>query len=1023
MLLLTLLALPMAVVAFRHLQMKPVRRWTAILARTLLLAVLSAVLAGATIIRPTKNTTVIGLIDVSGSVRDFVHLDVLPPEGYGDTTIEYLRWWFRTATEDRRPDDRFGLIVFDGTTYAVATPTAGNYNDEQLDIRLADGTDLEGAIKLALAMMPPDTTGRIVLASDGNETTGDATRAALQAAGGRSAAEADGETESVGIPIDVIPLPYEVRNEVIVEGVDAPPTAAQGATVTLRVTLSATDASSGLLHVEEGGETIDINGEARGTARRVDLAPGRNVILVDTPLPSRLIHRFKAYYQPLEEGTDTLVGNNQGEAFTVTPGKGSVLIVDNEEAPTGETLERALTRLDIETTRMLSSEVPQSLLAYQAYDLVLLNNVPSEQVGRPLQEMLVDYVRILGGGLVMIGGQDSFGAGGWIGSPLADILPVKLELPEQLIVPSAAVVIVLDNSGSMARTAFGTLKTKQEIANEGAATAIETLDPRDLFSVIAFNDSYYTVVPLVPRDQASNAGSLIRSIAPGGGTDLYPALDEAHRRLRAVEADVKHIIVLSDGQSEGAPFGELARRVSEDGISVSTIGVGDEVDEDTLRLIATEGGGVYYYAYNPRIIPKLFLRDIRIVRKPMIREIPFEPIVLPTGSPLVAGLPAPPPTLGGLVLTQARADDTAILAAVHPDGSPVLAHWAVESGQVAAFTSSAEQRWAQSWIRSAAYSTMWGQIARLIARPTASRDSELITEVVDGRLRIRLSAADRTGEPIDLLSVPGTVYRPNGERIPVTLRQTGPGTYESSIPAEDSGNYVVALTPRKGAKRLAPVIGGVSRPLGPEYGRMRSDVSLLRRIAETTGGELLDLEDPGAAALYDPARQREIKARLPIWMNLIWWSLGLMLLDVATRRIAWDRYVSRAAAAEFVQRATESVRSRSEEVSATLGSLKTKTEQSEADRRELTSGVAKLKGDGGKMRVPPPRRGSPAPDEAEQRRSVRDALASLQGKPSAPPPPPDDSDDESPDATDTTSGLLAAKRRARDRYRDPNDDA
>ncbi len=1022
MLLLALLALPLALLAWRSLHMRTVRKATIVAARFAVLVVISMMLAGASVERQTERMTVIALVDVSGSVRDFVRTPEVPVEGYGRSTTDYLRWWFREASKGRRPDDRFGMIAFDGSTFTVAVPTTGDYPDSQLDINVVDGTNIEQALRLARALFPPDTANRLVLASDGNETTGNFLVALRETAGGELTAGADDDGPR-SIPLDVLPLSFRVEREVVVEAVDVPPSAPAGSAITMRVTLLATDPTAGLLQVSADGRLLDLNGQRSGTGKPVQLQAGKNVELITIPLSERVIHRFEAYFQPTSNSADRLVGNNRGEAVTVSPGEGRVLIVDNQDDPTGELLERTLQRMNIDVERIVAAQLPYDLLSYQAYDLVLLNNVPAEQVLPPLQKLLSEYVTNLGGGLVMIGGVDSFGAGGWNDTHLEPILPVKLDLPEQLIIPSAAVAFVLDSSGSMARTVFGTSQSQQEVANEGAALAIQTLDRQDLVTVIAFDNAPHRVVPLSRNDDPQATMDLVRSIAPGGGTNLYPAMLQAYEALRDAEAQIKHVIVLSDGRSMPGPFADLAQRMFDEDITVSAIAVGDEADDATLEAVASAGGGQFYRVYQPQTLPRVFVREVRIVRKPLVREGRFDPVLLPSGSPITLNLSEAPP-LGGLVLTQPREEEKITLAAVDPEGMPVLAHWNVELGRVAAFTSSADPEWAGAWIRSPAYAELWGAIARVIARPAASQNSELTTQFEGNTLRVRLDAANREGEPLDLLTVPGSLYTPSGERVEIMLDQTGPGTYETVAPAAEAGNYVIALAPRKGSSPLPPVVAGAGRSTGPEYASLEADLALLQRAAELTGGRLLDLQRPEEADLYADSLRRPVEARQPIWLTLAWWCLPLLLLDVATRRIAWDRYVSKAAAVEFARQAAESVRSRGEEAASTLGALRTRSSKPAEDAEE--QGPPKLVGDGGKMKPVRLRReelSQPTQRTAEE----KDVRAAMEGigltrrqtqQPAAGAPARDDEEQTEQESPQTTSGLLAAKKRARARLGD-----
>src|SRR5690606_19354490 len=243
----------------------------------------------------------------------------------------------------------------------------------------------------------------------------------------------------------------------------------------------------------------------------------------------------------------------------------------------------------------------------------------------------------------------------------------------------------------------------------------------DLISVIVFNTTTDVLVPLRPNTDPNATAERILSISPGGGTVLGPALQEAHNQLKDVRAAVKHVIVLSDGRSaDPASLPAIASRMKADGITISTISVGDQTDERNMAEIADRGGGRFYAVSNPTLLPRFFLKAVKIVRTPLLRNEPFNPVLLPAPSPLTAGL-GNPPALGGLVLTQRRPEPTITYAMQTPAGEPLLAHWTVELGQVAAFTSDANPAgWARDWIDWPGYRQMWTQAARTLARPSTT---------------------------------------------------------------------------------------------------------------------------------------------------------------------------------------------------------------------------------------------------------------------------------------------------------------
>jgi len=1041
-LLLVVLAVPASWVGLRwFVSMSRVRRWSAVVLRTLLIALVAGLLAGVSTVSSSDKLATIVVVDVSGSVRRFVE-PVRAGDGSVLGPIQRVRRWIERAGVSRGPDDLLGVVLFDGRAVAVASPSRGDPLERSFEVSPVEGSDLAGALRYASSLVPPDAAGRLVLVSDGNETTGDAVGAAEEIVGMMGPGS---------LRVDAVPLEYDVDNEVLVESLDTPPRSSEESTVTVRVTLRALSATRGVLRLTREGRELDINGEAPGTGRALRLEPGVHTELIETPLPKGRLHRFEAVFEPESVGErgggrtligDTHQANNRAESFTLTPGRGSVLLVDGvgggARDGAGATLVRALRESGASVELVAPDLVPESLLALQSYDLIILQNVAADELTERTRALLAEHVSELGGGLVMIGGEKSFGAGGWRGSALEPVLPVKLDLPERAVVPELAVVFVLDRSGSMSQHVGGSVRTKQEIANESAAMAISSLDEQDLVGVIAFDNAPTTVVPLAPNsDPRSNAARVV-SIAAGGGTNLPPALDAAASELRAVESKAKHIIVLTDGKSQGAErLPDQARRLREEGINLSAIGVGD-ADIETLNEMAGLGGGRFYHAISPHSLPRLFLRAVRVIRQPMIREIPFTPIIAQS-SPMLRGV-SDPPELGGLALTQRRDDPTVTTAMLTRLGEPVLAHWKVELGTVVAFTSDAHARWSEAWLDWPGYQRLWTNVVRVASRPPGVNDYELSVDQRDGSLRVRMEAFDREGEPLDLLDVPVTIYTPSGERVEIRLAQTAPGTYEGAAPAAASGSYITVLKPELAGTRLSPVIGGASVQQGAEFRRLESNADLLRRVVDRTGGRLLDINDAASAALFDRSGIEPRRAMNPMWRSLLVWTLVVLLLDVGTRRVAWDRLLSREFGGGLREAASQALHDRSEQAARTLhrlrggrrspdpgepaartDALSAENEAAEVSRRERErQQQARLEslrrartqvgtGDGTDAdagesgAVAKPARG------AQSRGRRGGAPASDAGKESG--------GRDSGTDNEGTSGLLAAKRRARDRFR------
>lgn len=997
---LTVVSIPLGVLGLVWFRaMIPLRRVSAVLARVVLLTLIAGSLAGARRVQESRTLATVAVVDLSQSTRVF---------GSTETDIaEAVRSYLRSATQGRTADDLLGIVAFDRRAIAISTPSRADVLSRPLEPWGQEGTDIESALRLAGTIVPPDATGRLVLFSDGNQTIGNAAQAAASL--GTSARGLN----TSGLAIDVVPITYRIEREVVLESLDAPPRASAESTITLRAVLRSTTHTVGTLQLLREGTPYPLGDSASGgTGRRVTLVPGRNVELIQVALDPGPVHRFEAVFVPdvLDDSFngDVVLANNRASGFTLTPGRGAILLVDgvSNAAPAGPgaTLARVLRDGGMDVETIAPAGFPRQMLDLQSYDLILLQNVPAEALDATQQSMLVSQVRDLGTGLVMIGGPDSFGAGGWFGTPVADILPVRLDLPDRIIVPEAAIVFVLDNSGSMAASVLGSIRSQQQIANEAAAMAVQSLDKTDLVGVLSFNESYRIVQNLGPNIDADRTASRIRSITSGGGTTLGPALRAAAQQLAKADAKLKQVIVLSDGRSSDADVLEqTASMMAAQGIRVTAIGVGDAADSRSLAAVAKAGGGAFYSVINPNLLPRIFLKAVRIVRSPLVREQPESVVIQDHGSPYVAGLGGLPP-IQGIVLTRAREDPGVVHAMNTAQGEPLLAHWNIGLGQVVAFTSDAHA-WVKPWLNTAVYRTFWLQIARTASRIREDSSSELTVLESGGVLKVTLEATDRTGRSLDLLDVPVSVFGPSGEIIEENLLQVGPGRYESALSTTQSGSYIVIAKPQQAGTRLAPLIAGATVGSGTELARLEPDEALLNTIVTSGAGRMLDLNSPTPGLLFDRANIRPHRTSSPLWPTLIAWAILVYLLDVGTRRVAWDRFVSRRFGAVLGEERRVAGESRQPQ---SIAELLASRRMSETQPARTTLGIEDA------QRV------------AAEAKRARWAARSSTLSPSAASTdkaesvkPMQDSNDHA--KQDTESGLLAAKRRALKRFEENQD--
>lgn len=848
------------------------RRLVAVVARVLVLATLAFALAGLSSVRTIDRIAVIAVIDMSRSAHVIANVSKTGT----DSVRGRIDLWLTSIDAQRRADDLVGIVAFDGRAIVVQTPNRARAGDVMLDIPAREGTNIEQAIAVALAMLPADTRARIVLFTDGNQTAGDVLDRVI--------------TDGRNIPIDVVPISYSLKNEVAVVRVDAPSFAPQGADIPVRAHIRSTHNVDGEIRAFDGDIEVDLNGEAPGAALAVSLSTGMTLVPIAVPGSERRLHELSVAFEPgIDGNADVFLENNIARALTVSPGRGRVLVVAEQIGSTQrDPLRDAIESAGFATDLVVPEAMPTGIAGYAEYDAVILDDVSANSMAADSLISVDQFVRSFGGGLIVVGGMNSFGPGGYRGTPLEHLVPVLLDIPDRIVRPDVAIVIVLDRSGSMAQSVLGSVRSQQMIANESAAIAIARLEPTDLVGVIAFDNAYSRVVPLGPNIDPLEAGRKLRKIYPNGGTNLGPALVAAMNDLDKVDAEKKHIIVLSDGRSQHEErLPDIAKRVAKAGITITSISVGDGSAAPMMREIAQATNGTFFEVIHPDRLPRVFIDAVRVERSPRVLEQRFEPQITFATSPLIAGFSSFP-GLNGLVLARDRDDPRAIVVARGPDNLPLLAEWQVELGRVVAFTSDS-RLWAKDWLTWNGYRQFWSQIVQRAGKPSQAAGLAANISSETETLVLTLEAVDESAEPLVDLLVRANVIDPNGIERVVTLTQTAPGVYETSTQADVQGAYVAAVR----AERHGQVVGTALAAQIIENERELSDTSsndaLVSRIASRTGGQVLDLSSPGMTDVFSREGLEPAQARSSLWQWLVWLALGLYLCDIATRRIAWDR--------------------------------------------------------------------------------------------------------------------------------------
>lgn len=747
--------------------------------------------------------------------------------------------FLQEALRFRRPQDRVGLVTFGGRAVPEQVP------DVVAQLRPTQRpdphhTDLAAAIRVSASLLTGQGVRRVVVLSDGADHSGEALEAAREA-------------HAAGIEVHTVPLLRPPSPELVVEQLSAPTRATPGERLTAVVHLRSTVSQPAELEVQVAGKPV--------ARRRVALRAGRQAVAI--PLvavrPGWLDVKVRA-----RAPQDGVAENNVGWAMIPVSGRVEVLY-----AGAGRVAE-LLRAQGMQVVTVSPQQLPGSAVGLSRYASVVLEDVSALDLARPQMEALRDYVRDLGGGLVVVGGPHSFGIGGYSHTPLEEVLPVSMEVQHRVALPSLALVLVLDTSGSMG--AVGSETAKVDLAKEVAQSVVDLLQDRDLIGVIQFDQAYRWLVPLVPARDREQVVAQVARLRAGGGTDLLPALRAAYEALRRVEARVKHVIVLSDGQTDPGDFERQARRMRSEGITLSAVSVGKDADLAFMRRLSSWGGGRHYHARDPYLLPQIFVTEALLSARSYVVEERFVPQRRP--GQLLRGF-GPTPPLRGYVATSAKPASRVELVSPHQD--PILASWTYGLGRAVAFTSDAVPRWSADWQSWDLFARFWSQVVRWTTR-AESLPLDVYAEVRGARLQVRVDARDATGRYLDGLRVLATVSGPRARQQGI-LQQTAPGWYEGEMELDGHGLYVVTLTAWQGTEMVGRQRVPVTLPYPPELQDAEPDATLLARVAELGGGRVLSHPQEALAPGGQVSSYREG------WPALATASLVLFLLELAARKL------------------------------------------------------------------------------------------------------------------------------------------
>ncbi len=919
------------------------RRWTALSIRLLVLLALVCAIAGLQWLLPVEGMNVFFALDRSQSV----------PSGQQEAAREYVN----RAARQMHKVDKAGVIVFGSEASIESAPNPAVDLEKIQAVVGTERTDLAAAIRLGTAAFPETGQKRLVLLTDGNENVGDAMSAVLAA-------------KPLNVTVDVVPMGVSRPNDVSVQKLQIPPKLKKGQAFDVKIFIQADQAQSATIRLYRNDQYL---GE-----QKVELAAGKNLFSFPQTLDEP---NFYSYDVRVDAPGDPLPQNNRATGFTTVRGEPRILIVSADPEQDRQ-LAAALqsSRLVIDLAGV--NKFPSTLAEMQSYDAIFISNMSAGDLGLDRQKLLESAVRDFGVGLVCVGGDQTYAAGGYRGTPLESTLPVSMELDSKKVLPSGAVVLIMHgmefNNGN-------------QVARDCAQGVLAALGPTDEMGVLLWDGNEHWLFPLQKVAKKADLARQIAGMNQGDLGSFQAIMSMAHEALKKSTASLKHIIVFSDGDP-GPPTQTLMQAIVGDRITVSSVLISGHAGTATMEWMADQGKGRFYNVISPDDLPQIFIKETAVILKSAIYEEPFKPQVRSV-SEVVRGISATeyPSLLGYVATTPKPRAETPLWT---EKGDPLLAHWQYGLGRSVAFTSDAKAKWAKLWLNWDKYRQFWSQIGQWSLRRLENADFTTEVSVEKGEGAINVEAVDDQGNYRNFLNLQAAVVSPKGERQIVRLEQTGPGHYEARFPTKQVGAYLLNLMDIKDGQVRGTQVVGASVNYSPEFNSTEPNFNLLRRLAESGGGKILE---PSVLALnpFSHDRRKTYQPR-DLWEPLIKLAILLFVLDVGVRRIQLDR--------EELQRLWRRV------------AFWKKAQQPAGTDESLSALLARRD----QVRSTKTAAAEPRPDLFRPEKPVTDAGLSTSPTAPAETPAPSGPSAKAPEpvaepAESTTSRLLEAKRRAQRR--------
>ena len=807
-----------------------------LISRILVIIFIVCAMADITLSIKGKNISTIFILDVSDSMSTFK-----------EKGIEFID----KALEEMPKNNKAGVVVFgDNASIDKVMDNKKEYSGIK-SAPLKSATNIEEAINTSFSLFDKNASKRIVLITDGEENKGDLLNSVVL-------------LNKENIDLKVYKVSNESGNEVYVESVKVPDNISIGEEFTVTTTIES--------NVQTKGKLTLFSGRDKKAEEEVEIQKGTNTFVFKDV---QTTGGFKNYRVLIETDEDTNGINNEYSCFTNVIAPPNILVIQGKEnSALGviETLKNTSCNYNI----VSPNSAPRNLNELLEYKTIVLCDVHKDDLNSGFMDNIESYVKDYGGGVVTFGGENSYALGGYKNTSLEKILPVNMDKKGKNEVPPISISLIIDKSGSMS-SGNGEV-SKLTLAKEAAMNALDSLRESDEINVIAFDDTYQNVVEMQSASDIKNIKEMIGGITVGGGTSIYPALEQGYKAQLNSKGKIKHIILLTDGEDSFSlsNYTSLVNDIKNEGITLSTVSVGEDANESLLQALANQGSGRYYHTDKYTDIPRIFAREVLLSAGTYIINEEFTPSIS-SNSEILSGINTKEgiPNLKGYIGTSIKENATEILTSNHHE--PILASYRYGIGKTVSWTSDINGQWSSDYLT-------WNKGAQLIKNAIYWTIPELSDE---GKLSISQEGnealiefySDSNLEGSKIKAIYNSESGSNGE---IELIEEEPGKYTGKVKLDEIGFYNFNVREEKDGEIINNYTGAFSLQYSDEYKFNKNKDKVKTLVSAVNGKFINNSKDVFKGEL------KEAYKKINLSNIFLIFALVLFFLDIVYRRLNLD---------------------------------------------------------------------------------------------------------------------------------------